>query len=111
MKYKTEQIIKQLNMIAATNGTIFAQQNGASNEAIDIAISLIEDIQHWIPCSDRLPEGIGTYMTTLDYGKYGLAVGQRYYHGTLLGWEDNCVIAWMPLPEPYTADMKGDERE
>ena len=54
----------------------------------------------WIPVSERLPEKIGTYMTTIDYGKYGLATGQRFYHGTL-GWEDDCVIAWMPLPKPY----------
>lgn len=55
----------------------------------------------WIPCSERLPEEIGTYMTTLNYGTFGLAVGQRFYHGGVLGWEDDCVIAWMPLPEPY----------
>ena len=49
-----------------------------------------------------MPEETGTYITTLDYEEYGLAVGQRYYYGKELGWvEDDCVIAWMPLPEPY----------
>jgi len=57
----------------------------------------------WIPCSERLPEEIGTYMTTVDYGRHGLATGQRFYHGAL-GWEDDCVIAWMPLPAPYKED-------
>lgn len=65
--------------------------------------------QQWIRCSERLPEGIGTYMTTLDYGKHGLAVGQRYYHGTGLGWEDDCVIAWMFLPEPYKEETESEE--
>ena len=62
--------------------------------------------ERWIPVSERLPEEIGTYMTTVDYGKYGLATGQRYYHGKGLGWEDDCVIAWMPLPEPYKAESE-----
>lgn len=60
-----------------------------------------ERLEHmWIPVSERLPEEMGTYMTTVDYGKHGLATGQRYYYGQGL-WEDDCVIAWMPLPQPY----------
>ena len=57
--------------------------------------------QRWIPCSERLPEEMGTYMTTIDYGEHGLATGQRYYYGSGLQWNDECVIAWMPLPTPY----------
>ena len=68
--------------------------------AIHEAIEELEK-QRWIPVSERLPEGMGTYMTTIDYGKHGLATGQRYYYGQGL-WEDDCVIAWMPLPEPYS---------
>ena len=55
----------------------------------------------WVPVSERMPEKIGTYMTTVDYGCLGIEVGQRHYHGKFLGWEDACVTAWMPLPEPY----------
>ena len=63
----------------------------------------------WIPCSERLPEITDTYyMTTVDYEKHGLAIGPRYYHGDL-GWEDDCVIAWMPLPEPYKAESEDKE--
>ena len=55
----------------------------------------------WIPVNERLPEKPGTYMTTIDYGKhYGLEVGQKYYYGQGL-WGDDCVVAWMPLPEAY----------
>lgn len=66
----------------------------------------LPDRQRWIPVSERLPEEMGTYMTTVDYGKHGLATGQRYYHGQGLGWEDDCVIAWMPLPEPYKVESE-----
>lgn len=53
----------------------------------------------WIPVSNK-PKEEGSYMATLDYGDYGLAVGQRFYYGDY-GWTDGHVIAWMALPEPY----------
>ena len=62
--------------------------------------------EHWIPVSEKLPKETGTYMTTIDYGEYGLATGQRYYHGEVIGWNDECVIAWQPLPEPYERSEK-----
>lgn len=58
--------------------------------------------QRWIPVAERLPED-GTYLTTLD----GELVGQEKPFTGMCGiengkWdEDGCVIAWMPLPEPY----------
>ena len=64
-------------------------------------LKALEQEPKWIPVSERVPKKVGTYMTTVDYGRYGLATGQRYYHGKRLGWEDECVVAWMPLPEPY----------
>ena len=63
----------------------------------------------WIPCSERLPEYPGVYMTTLDYGKHGLTTGARYYHGKYFKWMNECVIAWMPLPEPYKAESEDKE--
>lgn len=59
----------------------------------------------WIPVSERLPED-GTYITTLD----GELVGQEEPFTGMCGiengkWDDeDCVIAWMPLPEPYKDD-------
>lgn len=58
-----------------------------------------------IPVSERLPED-GTYITTLD----GELVGQEEPFTGMCGienekWDDeDCVIAWMPLPEPYKED-------
>lgn len=64
--------------------------------------------QRWIPVSERLPKEMGTYMTTIDYGEHGLVTGQRYYYGRGLKWNDECVIAWTPLPEPYKAEMESE---
>ena len=52
--------------------------------------------QHWIPCSERLPEERGFYLTTTK----DKAVYCDYWN------EDNfdrteMVVAWMPLPKPY----------
>jgi hypothetical protein len=85
-----------------------------ADEHIQLAGWLIELKQlreqtRWIPCSEKMPEEMGTYMTTIDYGEHGLVAGQRYYYGKGLKWNDECVIAWMPLPEPYEAEMEGEE--
>ena len=68
-----------------------------------------EHKKEWIPVSERLPELPGIYMTTLDYGKHGLATGARYYHGKYFKWMNECVVAWIPLPEPYKAETEGEE--
>ena len=69
------------------------------------AIEQDEKENGWIPVSERLPED-GTYITTLD----GELVGQEEPFMGMCGiengkWDDeDCVIAWMPLPEPYKED-------
>ena len=70
------------------------------------AIETLKQEPKWIPVSERLPEEMGTYMTTIDYGEYGLTTGQRYYYGKGLKWGNECVIAWMPLPKPYKAESE-----
>jgi len=64
----------------------------------------------WIPVNEEPPKEEGSYMTTLDYGEYGLVAQQRYYHGEGIGWSDECVIAWMPLPEPYKPQESEDKK-
>ena len=62
----------------------------------------------WIPCSERMPE-TGTYLVTTncDGGLY-VEVGHYIKWLDRMEWHDDsyeanklCVIAWMPLPEPY----------
>ena len=86
-------------------------KHGLPGSALDIVNTLLNDFEQdekengWIPVSDRLPED-GTYITTLD----GELVGQEEPFTGMCGiengkWDDeDCVIAWMPLPEPYKED-------
>lgn len=66
----------------------------------------------WIPCSERLPEEIGTYLVTLDYEEHGTGITAVWYHGKQIGWDlsfADVVIAWQPLPEPYKAESENEE--
>lgn len=86
-------------------------KHGLPGSALDIVNTLLNDLEQeekengWIPVSERLPED-GTYITTLD----GELVGQEEPFTGMFGiengkWDDeDCVIAWMPLPEPYKED-------
>lgn len=60
----------------------------------------------WIPCSERLPKDDQTVLIT---HRGGVSVG--WYNG--IYWERGAstnhrgiktVVAWMPLPEPYTEE-------
>ena len=59
-------------------------------------------VQQWIPVEERLPE-TGTYLCTLDGELCGIDEPFTGMCGIENGkWdEEGCVIAWMPLPEPY----------
>ena len=82
-----------------------------ASDVLEMIEQLKDDLEQdekengWIPVSERLPED-GTYITTLD----GELVGQEEPFTGMCGiengkWDDeDCVIAWMPLPEPYKED-------
>ena len=95
--------------------------------AVDKAIKALE-AQEWIPCSERLPEAEGCYITTARWkdnepfyvceNEYGFKINERWNgsdrifdNGAAFGdmWGDEIdnlmeVIAWMPLPVPYRED-------
>lgn len=83
--------------------TLFAQ----IMHDIDNAPTVERPQAEWIPVNERLPEQANqSYLVTVDYG-YGLISScQRFFFGDGIGWNDDCVIAWQPLPEPY---KKGGE--
>lgn len=60
--------------------------------------------QHWIPCSERLPDRVGFYWTTAVGGSGTRTMTSRFFDGTK--WERKRrdytkIIAWMELPEAY----------
>ena len=79
-------------------------------------------VGEWIPCSDRLPKcnwGCETEALlyqlkdsgTIEVGYYGEGGlwRDRYFRVYRDGYDGvdvSSVIAWMPLPEPYNADMR-----
>ena len=65
----------------------------------------------WIPVSDRLPESDYMCLVSCKTKKSVKSVNRAYYSdgfwhgsGSMSG-----VEAWMPLPEPYTADTPQTE--
>lgn len=88
-------------------------------------------VSRWIPVSERLPED-GTYLVTLEIVYSGEPItdirsfakdlnkvdefdfskhkcGWYDYESDYGYWEDTGVIAWMPLPKPYGAEMESEE--
>ena len=75
---------------------IFVQNMSDIDRQTILNLPSAQPEQRWIPCSERLPEERGFYLTTTK----DKAVYCDYWN------EDNfdrteMVIAWMPLPEPY----------
>ena len=60
----------------------------------------IEVKPHWIPCSERLPEG-GQKCLVCDKGSIG--IDTYIGHGNPYNWKwyTRDYEAWMPLPDPY----------
>lgn len=81
----------------------------------------IDAVPRWIPCEERLPEEYGLYIATMNDGSVQECsyVPTDYGDVLLNGWStceasgfkvlnENDVLAWMPLPEPY---KRGGEDE
>lgn len=107
MSHIKDRLIQLKNEVENTgNGAYFSKNN--ISKIVELLLTDLEQDEKengWIPVSERLPED-GTYITTLD----GELVGQEEPFTGMCGiengkWDDeDCVIAWMPLPEPYKED-------
>ena len=94
---KREEAIKIIEGNRPINGYIIL------NEALDMAITALQNQPVWIPVSERLPEeslnsviGWDTYRNRCCFVQY---LGGRFVLGDDI-YSVN-VTAWMPLPEPY----------
>jgi hypothetical protein len=69
------------------------------DDAVEAINSVPSAEPHWIPCSDRLPEKDGYYLTTTCYRQvYCDFWNEDHFDRT------EAVIAWMPLPKPYEVE-------
>jgi hypothetical protein len=71
---------------------------------------------YWISCEDRMPkkenpyQRRGYYLTTNACGNVGLTRYEFEDDFQKTGWQsDICIVAWMPLPNPYNGEKKYNE--
>ena len=74
----------------------------AENERLHEAL---ESQPRWVPISERLPEEDQRVIVTSEFGNVGLSL----YWKKSYFWNNNYVIAWMPLPEPYKENEENDK--
>ena len=64
----------------------------------------------WIPISERLPNKKEEVLATTEWGE--ITIAERYIENEWIIQEgynnadDDDIIAWMPLPEPYKAESE-----
>lgn len=92
-------------------------------DAVDHAPT-IDAVPHWIPCEERLPSEEGPYIVYAPTYRGGSSTAKENHGGIMFSkWKNskwsiehgyyerpNCVLAWMPLPEPYEGERRDDER-
>lgn len=115
---KREEAVKMLNQLVNMLSDDFGDSE-LCEEALQMAITALQNQPVWIPVSERLPEeSYGCLVTVMDYEPYSMqdyeniypepvgCVGESWYDsdGQMIPLE---VLAWMPLPEPY----RGSEEE
>lgn len=116
---KTECLFKDLNSTEDYMGIGYNHGVGDSIAIVKNAPTIeAEPVKHgrWIPCRERLPEGANrTYWVCTDEGDQ---MECRWTNANLIfsnlttDWHWNIfdipqyqkVIAWMPLPDPYTEE-------
>lgn len=104
----------------STGETYTEPRNDMDKTTIDAckgAIELLEQTR-WIPCSERLPKYNTPILLALkQIGKERtIVIGERrtrksgWYFVDIAAYDtEHEVIAWMPLPQPYTVESEDKE--
>lgn len=99
---KREEAIKMLKQLVNMLSDDFGDSE-LCEDALQMAITALQNQTVWIPVSERLPEeslnsviGWDTYRNRCCFVQY---LGGRFVLGDDI--DSVNVIAWMPLPEPY----------
>lgn len=87
----------------------------AYNETINIVNELAEEYNNgWIPCSERLPDVSGDYLTYVYYDDYenkyySIEVDEIDCDGRVKVWNRNSgkIVAWQPLPAAWKGVENG----
>ena len=97
-------------------------------EALDMGAEALktQKIGHWIPVSERLPKedesvllticansslyGFNKNFIKVMCGSYSPCEDKRDWIVNGIRYYIDNVIAWMPLPEPYKAELKGENK-
>ena len=72
-----------------------------SQEEQDEVKRILQNVPHWIPVTERLPEKFDYYLVSGNNSVWFARYENGRFLGVLSGHALDTVIAWMPLPEPY----------
>lgn len=94
--------------IGHISGVIEDESELDGNEMRDL-VEFLSKFPKWIPISEKLPEKNIEVLATTESGYITIAEWFEYDHwftheGTSIVHTDE-LIAWMPLPKPYKADI------
>jgi hypothetical protein len=109
-------------MVPATSGDMFGNCRNCSllyKEQVMELIDMTPTVDMWIPCSERLPWEHDPYEVLCCDVRGEQIIAHIYESdesntGYSAESDDTFMvdcIAWMPLPEPYKKDMRGDDHE
>lgn len=99
---KIEEAIKMLKQLVNMLSDDFGDSE-LCEDALQLAITALQNQPVWIPVSERLPEKSGSYLTWVRYdNKEFMSIEDIDCEGIFKEWNfTGKVLYWMPLPEPY----------